>query len=331
MVAAVILAACGLLYLRVDILTEESTQVSNGGRREFPYEYAGDIPLIPGRPGSAIPALNYPRFITAREAEKWLAQDDTVVAIEINGISKAYPTKILNFHEIVNDEVDGIPIAITYCPLAGSALAFERQLNGKTLVFSVADVLYESTLVMRDESTGSLWYQLRGEAIAGEAKGQKLVAHPVIQCAAGYWITNRPSTLVLSYLTGHTTNYISNYWHNPFRGYSNLYSAAAFPVMYLDESRPPKEIVLGIESEGDSLAIPTTELRHVGARFKLNNRTLVATFNEAAGTPFVWWETLHGKSNATFVTCYWFAWKAANWTTHIWTPEQSSSGNVYAR
>ncbi|MBF8296158.1 MAG: hypothetical protein HW389_2703 [Bacteroidetes bacterium] len=320
--AAVLLAVGARILSRNSILPEtQQTETHRGVTlREFPnLEYVKNVPLFPGRSGAWIPALNNPSYVNPTEAAAWLKSDDPVVGLRLGSASRAYPTKILNFHEIINDTIDGKEVAVTYCPLAGSALAFYREFEGKVLSFSVADVLYESTLVMVDEPTGSLWYQLRGEAVKGPLKGRSLATQPVILCTWRDWLSAHPDSLVLSYLTGYSTNYASNYWSNPYRGNTNLHSPPGFPITYLDESRPAKELVVGVALGARTIAFPSSSLQAADARLELNGRTLVAQLSPSGQFPLAFWETAEGRSPAPSINCYWFAWKAAHWKSEVWT------------
>lgn len=91
-----------------------------------------------------------------------------------SGQAYAYPHKILNFHELVNDAIDGIPLLVSYCPLCGSGVVFDRRLGGRTLRFGNTSALYDSDLVMFDWETNSYWWQVAGEAIVGTLSGETL-------------------------------------------------------------------------------------------------------------------------------------------------------------
>jgi thiol-disulfide isomerase/thioredoxin len=122
-----------------------------------------------------IPSIDQPEFETPTEAQGWLKPTDLVVSVTYNGATKAYPVKILNWHEIVNDDFNGEPLAITFCPLCNSALVFRRPIvDGRTLEFGVSGRLYKSDLVMYDRQTASFWSQIEGRAIIGPLAGQRL-------------------------------------------------------------------------------------------------------------------------------------------------------------
>jgi hypothetical protein len=134
--------------------------------------------------------LYKPRFELA-ETVRWLNPGDRIIVYLGEDGAKVYPLKILEYHEIINDVVDGRPILVTYCPLCVSGVVFERRIAGKAVYFGNTSALYESNMVMYDYETLSYWVQVSGEAITGKATGQKLTLLPSMtltwrQCAAAY-------------------------------------------------------------------------------------------------------------------------------------------------
>lgn len=126
-----------------------------------------------GPPRDGIPALVNPVFVSAEKAT-FLRDGDRVLGLVGNRESKAYPIKILNWHELVNDWIDDHPILITYCPLCGTGIAFERQIDQNPVIFGVSGLLYQSDLLMYDRETESLWSQIAMKAIAGPLTGARL-------------------------------------------------------------------------------------------------------------------------------------------------------------
>jgi len=114
----------------------------------------------------------------ALDALPWLDDDDLVLGYESGDDAYAYPINILNFHEIVNDTIGGVPVLITYCPLCFSGVVFNRELDGQTLTFGNTSALYQSDLVMSDHQTGSYWFQVAGEAVVGTMTGSRLKPWP---------------------------------------------------------------------------------------------------------------------------------------------------------
>lgn len=213
-----------------------------------------------------IPAIDNPKFISAQEAEKrgQIKGDDVVFAINHKGVARAYPQKILNWHEIINDSIGGDLVLITFCPLCGTAIGFERviEVEGKKVktTFGVSGKLVNSNLVMYDRQTESLWQQLGGEAIVGELVGQKLKLFPVDTLLWKDWKKIHPDTQVLSQDTGHTRDY--NYY--PYGTYEQDRSVYFPAEGTTDDRLHPKEIIWGVEVDGKHKAYPDKKLAEVG-------------------------------------------------------------------
>ncbi len=130
-----------------------------------------------GPPPDGIPSIDNPKFIPANQSD-FLSDSEAVVGVTFGGITRAYPLQILVWHEIVNDNFNGLPIAITYCPLCYSSAAFVRQINGNTAEFGTSGKLYNNNLVMYDRLTRSLWSEIWGQAISGNLTGHTLERVP---------------------------------------------------------------------------------------------------------------------------------------------------------
>ena len=127
-----------------------------------------------GPPPDGIPSIDSPKFVSVHDADKFLGNSDKIVGININGDTRAYPLQILVWHEIVNDNVGGVPVAVTYCPLCFTNQVFNRIVNQTILEFGTSGKLYNSNLVMYDRSSESLWSQALAEGIVGKYAGIKL-------------------------------------------------------------------------------------------------------------------------------------------------------------
>ena len=130
-----------------------------------------------GPPKDGIPAIDNPKFVALGEVSG-LAETEPVVGVTVNGVSRAYPLRILMYHEIVNDTLGGVPVTVTYCPLCNSSIVFDRRLAGRVLDFGTTGKLRFSDLVMYDRQTESWWQQFLGEAIVGEMTGETLTMLP---------------------------------------------------------------------------------------------------------------------------------------------------------
>jgi len=211
--------------------------------------------LSGGPPKDGIPAILNPRFVPASQAT-FLRDDDLVIGVVLNGDAKAYPIRILNWHEVVNDTIGEQPVAITWCPLTQSAIAFDRRTGGEVKTFGVSGRLYNSNVLMYDHQTESLWSQLEGAAVTGRSTGTALMPVPSQLVTWRTWRTLYPETLVVSTATGHPRNY----QRDPYARYLED-PAVMFPVSHQDPRLPAKAKVLGIVVNGAAKAYPLASLK----------------------------------------------------------------------
>ncbi|UYG06927.1 DUF3179 domain-containing protein [Halomonas sp. M4R1S46] len=241
----------------------------------------------PGGPGKdGIPAIDRPRFESASEADAWLAPGDRVIGLQRDGEARAYPQRILVWHEIVNDVVAGESLAITYCPLTGSALGFRRGDS----TFGVSGRLLNSNLVMYDRATDSEWPQLLGLAIDGPLAGQGLVPERLVWTTWEAWRARHPGTRVLSRDTGYVRNYRRDPYggYNPLAGYYRPESRRLFPVMAEDTRLPPKAMVLAFREAEGAAAVSLPALREAGmVRLTLGERAYVVIHDPGLATGWV--------------------------------------------
>jgi len=220
-------------------VSEDGIMITDGLKHSVPL----DKIRSGGPPQDGIPSIDDPKFVSASD-EEFVSDDDIVIGLEINGDVKAYPLFIMVWHEIVNDEVGGTPVSITYCPLCYTNQVFERVLDGKVVEFGTSGKLYNSNLVMYDRLTGSYWSQALGEAITGELTGQKLKIIPFDVISWGDWKKIHPDTVVLTTETGH----IRAYGVDPYGDYYTD-SRIIFPVEHRDDRMHQKEIILGFHED----------------------------------------------------------------------------------
>lgn len=201
-----------------------------------------------------IPALLDPEFQAGLNAD-WLDNEDRVLGIFMHGVAKAYPLRILNWHEIVNDKIGDEYFVITYCPLCYSGMAFHATFHGIRLKFGVSGLLYNSDVLLYDKQTESLWSQIMAKGITGHFINTILKQLVVTNTTWGDWKNKHPQTLVLSLNTGYTRQYSRDPYLD-YRQSESLY----FPVKFRAEGYHPKEPVLGINIKGSSKAYPLSEL-----------------------------------------------------------------------
>lgn len=207
--------------------------------------------ILSGGPSKdGIPSIDDPDFVGF--GTQGISKDTQVIVVEGGGEYKVYPYNILAWHEIVNDVIDGTPVAVTFCPLCGAAIVYERELSGGELVeFGVSGLLYESNLLMYSrEDSETLWSQSIGEAIAGKRTGEKLTHYPFDLMTYGEARAKHPTAMVLSEDTG----FGRDYQGTPYSGYSDS-EALYFPVSVNDQRFPAKEIFYVVPLEGNSIAI----------------------------------------------------------------------------
>ncbi len=167
-----------------------------------------------GVPRDGIPPIDNPTFASIEDS-RWLQSQSPVIALEVNGDARAYPLGILTRHEIVNDVVGGIPVAVTFCPLCNSAIVYDRRVDGEVLRFGVSGNLRNSDLVMWDDRTESWWQQLTGEGIVGEYTGRWLDFVPSQVVGFGAFVEQYPDGQVLATNTGSSRNPYVGYDSNP--------------------------------------------------------------------------------------------------------------------
>lgn len=230
----------------------------------------------------------------------WLDPTDLVIGYVAGDQAYAFPHKVLNFHEIVNDTFDGVPVLVSYCPLCRSGVVFDRRLGDRTLTFSNTSALYESDLVMVDRQTGSYWWQVPGRAIVGPLSGQELTTLPSVTTTWADWKALHQDTLVLGTATGLGIDY----GRDPFVGYGERIEKGSFVFPVSDESLDarltPGTIVVGIEAGSVRRVYPVEGERVIndriggdevvvltwdggGAAFSRNLAGDVLTFESAGG------------------------------------------------
>jgi hypothetical protein len=198
-----------------------------------------------GPPPDGIPSIDNPKFLSVVDASKFLKDSDLVVGLTINGQTKAYPLLILVWHEIVNDKVGGVPVSITYCPLCFTAQVFNRTIGGHMVEFGTSGKLYNNNLVMYDRLCGSLWSQALGEEIVGTHAGESLKRIPFDLAHWKDWKQLYPNSMVLSTDTGFTRPY----GVDPYGDYYTS-DQLFFPISNLDKRLGLKEMVVGLDNEG---------------------------------------------------------------------------------
>lgn len=254
-----------------------------------------------GPPKDGIPAILNPKFENASNAS-WLKSSDLITGVEIEGVYKAYPLRILIWHEAVNDTVGDRPILVSYCPLCGSTLVFDREIGSKVLTFGISGLLYQSDVLFYDHQNQSLWSQLEMKAISGPKAGTSIQVLPSVLATWGEWEKKHPDTLVLSRDTG----YLRDYNNMPYKGYEESQSIM-FPIDNKDDRYHPKEkvlVVISTDNTAKAYAFKELSKAKKPLNDKVGNEEITIKFEDGN---FVSAYNNSGGPVKSFVT-YWFAW-----------------------
>ena len=202
-----------------------------------------------------IPALTNPKHITPAEAA-YITDEELVFGVEINGDARAYPLRIMDWHEMFNDVVGGVPVSLAYCTLCGSGILFDTSVGGRDepFIFGSSGFLYRSNKLMYDQETHSLWNQFTGRPVVGPLTGSgiELEMLPVAITSWATWLGDHPETKVLSLETGFDRDY------TPGRPYGDYFASAdlMFPALVENESLEAKDYVYAIRVDGLAKAWP---------------------------------------------------------------------------
>lgn len=265
-----------------------------------------------GPPRDGIPAIEQPKFVHAGQAK--LDGADRVLGVAFGGKARAYPVRILNWHEVVNDRLGDRRIVVTYCPLCGTGMAFDAPASARGKPFGVSGLLYNSDVLLYDRATESLWSQIAQTAISGTLKGTRLESIALTHTTWADWRRRHPATEVLSTDTG----FERDYGRDPYAGYDKL-QRLMFEVEHRDDRFPLKEWVLGIQVGGTAKAYPFSVLsRAVDAKGELRDtvggKRLRVRYDRAHGTAEAFDA---GGQPLPAVMAFWFAWVAFHPGTEV--------------
>lgn len=260
-----------------------------------------------------IPALNAEVFVSVDHAYFLLNPDDRIIAVAMNGEARAYPIRLLNRHEIVNDELGGVPIAVVYCPLCDSVTVVDRRVNGETLTFGVSGLLYQSNVLMFDREHDALWSQILFEAISGPYAGRSLrhYSNWAITTFEQWKQANPEATVVMP-----QDGTMRRYDRNPYEGYltsDELY----FPVKRDDDRLEKKTRVIGLRF-GDVVRAYPVDAVHRAPDGRLIDtiagERLVLEADPDTGHTAV----LEAPEESQVIHTLWFSWAASHPRTELY-------------
>ncbi len=268
-----------------------------------------------GPPKDGIPSIDNPRFTDIQQADQWLDDTDPGIALTLHGVTRFYPFRILVWHEIVNDTINGQRVLVTYCPLCFSGVVFDPLVDGERVEFGTSGKLWQSNLVMYDRKTDSLWSQVLGEAVVGEMTGTTLEIMSSDLIQYGDWKSTYPDGQVLSRDTGISRNYNSD-------PYGNYYTTerVMFPVRAADDRLPNKTFILGIDIDDQAKAYDPAAIKSKGEIVdKFAGRTIIGRYEESIDAVRLYEKMSDGTEiRINPITSYWFAWVGAHPDTQLY-------------
>lgn len=294
------------------------TQVQSTTRRPS-YSFDLRNPTIPlndvkagGPPKDGIPALSNPKFLPADDA-RYLKATDRVIGVTFGKESRAYPVKILDQHEIVNDRIGDTLLAVTYCPLCDSVAIFDRRTELGDREFGVSGLLYNSNVLMYDRGgdVESLWSQMGAQGVTGPAAGKPLKSLPFELTTWESWRSRYPATQVMSSETGHRRDYDRSLYERYFAT-----SALMFPVKPQSRQLPAKARVLGIWTGKSARAYPVAAFGKESQRVKdtLDGQQVEIEYDADSQTLRV----LTTGDSIQWTYSFWFAWYAFRPNTDVY-------------
>ncbi|PCK09927.1 MAG: hypothetical protein COA42_01320 [Alteromonadaceae bacterium] len=278
-----------------------------------------------GPPKDGIPAILSPRYLTANKA-KHMRDDDMILGFLTKNQSFAYPRYIMNWHEIVNDEVNDNAFIITYCPLCGTGMAFSSNISNRLhptekTIFGISGLLYNSDVLLYDKNTESLWSQMARTAVSGIYAGTALKQLNLEHTTWAHWVSQHPETKVLSEAQG----FSRDYRRDPYSGYETSSRLYFKTLRRAPKTYHPKERILGVQFGSLSKAYPFTALRKHNKQYfrdKIGKHVYYITWHPDHQSASV--RDASGKTTPSTIA-YWFAWFAFHPDTQVFQAENTNT------
>ena len=275
--------------------------------------------IRPGGPTrDRIRSVDAPAFVPPQEAT-WSPPRVPVIGVALEDVARAHPVHLLEHHQIVNDEVNGVPVVVSYDPLTGIPLAHRRSVDGRPLTFGVSGLIYNAQFLLYDRETESLWALYEGQAVAGPLAGKKLERLEVRQELMGAWFQRHPNTTVLA----RPERMKIDYRYSPYASYW-VSEKLPFEVKARDSRYHPKEVVLGVRVGDKSRAYLGSILTAEGGRIvdDFEGKKIRIAYDTNSST--FQWDVPHDVS---VTDAYWFAWKSLHPDTEIWHDSPKAVGD----
>jgi hypothetical protein len=252
-----------------------------------------------------------PEYVAAAEAG-FMRPDEQVLGAYLHGEARAYPTRILSWHEVVNDTFGSHPVLVSWCPLAFAGIVHSHNVEGRELTFGVSGLLYKSNLLMYDKQTESLWSQVKNVAVTGPMAGTKLEVLPSSLTNWKKWLKKHPRTMVLSLNTG----YDRDYSEDPYADYYESRRGFLGFFRGLRQGHGGKDLVAGVVVDGRAKAYPLDKLRRLEKVTDTFGGKTLTSDSETGGLEIVAEE----GNPIAYITVYWFVWKGIHPDAELFVP-----------
>jgi hypothetical protein len=305
--------AIGLLALSPATPADDSLNGFDLGGARVPREEirAG------GPPRDGIESVDQPEFALVEEA-RWVVKGNPVLGVVVEGDAHVYPVHLIEPHQIVNDEMGGVPVVVSYDPLTAAPRAYRRRIEERTLSFGVSGLIYNSNFLLYDRETESLWVQFTGEAVTGPMAGKRLERIPIRQELLGAWLARHPLSRVL--VRPLPTRI--DYRHSRYSRYM-VEDKIIFPVKARDDRFHAKELVLGVVAGGRPRAYLGSLVTRAGGKVaeELRGSRIELVYSTDDGV-----YSYQVAEGVEVAESYWFAWKAFHPDTEVWSDPGDPSG-----